>query len=493
MNRRLRSVFKHIVLATGYGLLGAIVFAAIGYIYFLETRPDLKIWHTARLDAEFTAERSNDVNTLAGYLEIEERVMQQLQQKVYDRIGAEDRRQIVRYHRGSMMDPDSRPANWNRTFELTPDRPAAGALLIHGLSDSPYSMRAIAESLYSHNVLSIGMRMPGHGTAPSGLVDVHWKDFVAAVRIGVNELKSRLGDAPLFIVGYSNGAALAVEYALAPLEGSMSPQADALVLLSPAIGVSPVAALARWQGRLGKIAGFKKLAWNSIEPEFDPYKYNSFAVNAGDQIHQLTSAIERRINNLAAAHGLIYFPRTIAFQSVVDATVPPQALLDRFFMKLDKSGGHQLVLFDVNRYSETEPLLRSDPDSFVKSLFEDPGLPFDLSLVTNVETTTEDVMVRFKLAQSPFVFDRPLMRAWPAEMFSMSHVAVPFPPDDPLYGGSHVPGDERVTLGSVHIKGERNLLQIPDGFFMRLRHNPFFDYMMKRIVEFLELESPDTS
>ena len=44
-------------------------------------------------------------------------------------------------------------------------------------------------------------------------------------------------------------------------------------------------------------------------------------------------------------------------------------------------------------------------------------------------------------------------------------------------------------MGSVYIRGERNLLTIPDSYFMRLRHNPFFDYMIGRLVEFLQLET----
>jgi esterase/lipase len=488
VNRTIRKILKHVSLAIGYGLLGAIVVATGGYIYLLESRPDLKVWHEARLDTEFTVEQTDTVSTLDAYLETEERVMQELQAEVYDRIAPADRRDIVRYNRGGSMDPESRTPNWNRTFELAPQRPVAGALLIHGLSDSPYSMRAIAQSLYEHDVLALGMRMPGHGTAPSGLVDVHWKDFVAAVRIGLKYLQQRMGDAPVFIVGYSNGATLAVEYALAPLEGLMIPQVDALVLLSPAIGVTPVAALARWQGRLGNLAGLSKLAWNSIELEFDPYKYNSFSVNAGDQIYRLTSEIERRIDNLAAAHGLEYFPRTLAFQSVVDATVPARALLDKFYMKLQKNGGHELVLFDVNRHTETEPLLKFDPESLTQSLLEDPGLPFNLTLVTNLDPATDDLVARNKIAQSPFGFDQPLEFSWPANVFSLSHVALPFRPDDPLYGAAHTAGDTRLTLGSVHIQGERNLLQIPDSYFLRLRHNPFFDYMMERIIDFLDLE-----
>lgn len=486
----MRNIIRHVLFALTYGVLVAVVIGLGIYFYLLQSRPDLKVWHTAELDQEFTADQSEDIPDLAAYLALEDRLMQQVRQRVYDRISPSDQRMLLRYHQGSRTDPESQPKNWNRTFELTPEQPIAGALLIHGLSDSPYSMRAIAQVLHQYNVQSLAIRMPGHGTAPAGLVDVHWQDFVAAVRIGLKHLRQHVAQGPIYIIGYSNGAALAVEYALMPLEGVMVPQVDALVLLSPAIGVSPVAAFARWQGRFGNLAGLAKLAWSSIQLEFDPYKYNSFTVNAGDQIYQLTTAIERRIANLAAGHGLRHFPRTIAFQSVVDATVPVEALLDRFFMKLEPDG-HELVLFDVNRFTETEPLLRNDPETLIQTLLENPSLPFDLSIVTNLDNTTEKVMTRTKIAQTPIVQDQPLDLSWPTEVFSLSHVAIPFPPNDPLYGAEHDPRDAGITLGAVTIRGEKNLLQIPDSYFLRLRHNPFFAYMMARILEFLRLDAPD--
>lgn len=488
---RTRRLIKHVGFALGYGMLVTLLILVGAYVYLLEQRPDLKVWHLAELDAEFTAEKSGSVSDLDAYRDLENHLVEQLQERVYDQIAPEDQRQLVRYHRGSWMDPESRPNNWNRTFELEVDEPVAGALLLHGLSDSPYSMRALAEILQKHGVWSVGLRLPGHGTAPSGLLAANWMDWAAAVRIGMRHLKQRLGDRPLYMFGYSNGAALAVEYSLSLLEGNIEPRVNALVLLSPAIGVSPIAALARWQARLGKIGDLKKLAWNSIEMELDPYKYNSFTVNAGDQIHRLTTEIDRRINNLLTAHGLQHFPRTIAFQSVVDATVPSRALLDRFYLRLEDNG-HELVLFDVNRFTEAEPLLRHDPETLVESLLEDPALPFGMTLVTNADSSTEEVVARRKRELSSVIQDKPLDLRWPAEVFSLSHVAVPFPPNDPLYGTAHIPGDPQVTLGAVTIRGERNLLQIPDSYFLRLRHNPFFDYMIERIIGFLGLEAAGT-
>ncbi len=179
------------------------------------------------------------------------------------------------------------------------------------------------------------------------------------------------------------------------------------------------------------------------------------------------------------------FPRVLAFQSVVDATVPPTALLDNLFLKLT-GDAHALVLFDVNRNTHSEPLLRSDPETLTQRLFADRALPFDLTLVTNAHIATDRVVARVKRAGEASPLDEPLELSWPSGVFSLSHVALPFPPHDPLYG-ARAPGEGTAgaNLGSVAIRGERNLLQIPDSFFLRLRHNPFFAYMAERVVGFL--------
>lgn len=88
------------------------------------------------------------------------------------------------------------------------------------------------------------------------------------------------------------------------------------------------------QGRISAVLGLDKLAWNSILPEYDPYKYNSFAINAGDQSYRLTLAIDERLDRLSKRKQLNGFPRVIAFQSAVDATVSVRAVIENFFERL---------------------------------------------------------------------------------------------------------------------------------------------------------------
>ena len=73
--------------------------------------------------------------------------------------------------------------------------------------------------------------------------------------------------------------------------------------------------------------------------------------------------------------------------------------------------------------------------------------------------------------------------AWPPDVYSLTHVAVPFAPDDPVYGrGENINGTYRgLPLGSLKPHGETHLLTAPLSQLMRLRHNPFFGYLEHRV------------
>ena len=248
-----RTTAKHAAWALLYAGAGGFLVAVVALVVHLNGRPDLKVWHTARLSEEFSAD--SRVESWAEYLALEDRLFDQLEAEVYDRIDPADRRHVARYHKGSLSDPQRWPRNWNRSFELSQKAPRAGVLLIHGMSDSPYSMRSLGERLSEEGASVVGLRVPGHGTAPSGLVDIEWQDMAAAVRIAARHLRESIGEQPLFVVGYSHGGALAVEHALDALENAQLPQWDRIVLLSPAIGITRLAALAVWQERLGHLLG----------------------------------------------------------------------------------------------------------------------------------------------------------------------------------------------------------------------------------------------
>ena len=384
MMDQLRFTLRHAWRLFFYGTIGVVLTLVFVFVLYLDSRADLDVWHTVDLDQEYTED--SDVSSFAEYLELEDRLFRQLDELVYNKTGPVGNDLINRYKRGSLSDPERWPRNWNRSFEMTVDDPKASVLLLHGLSDSPYSLRRLAERLHASGAHTLGLRVPGHGTAPSGLVKVRWQDMAAAVRLAVRHLAGQNADRPIHIVGYSNGAALAVEYTLSTLDDPTLPRVDSLVLLSPEIGITSAAALAIWQARLGSLLGMDKLAWNDILPEYDPYKYGSFAVNAGDLPYRLTVEIQRRIDLLQESGKIDAMPPVLAFSSVVDSTVLAPALVSNLFNRLP-TGGHELVLFDINAQAKIEPLLNWSPDEMLDVLESTVNPTFELKLVTK---TTRD-------------------------------------------------------------------------------------------------------
>ena len=473
--------------ALGYGLIGATVVAVVVYVRFLESRPDLSVWHLADLDEEYTA--ASRISDFGQYLELEKRLFAQLDRLVYAKVPRGPGNAINRYSRGSLTDPERWPVNWNRSFVLASDRPVAGVLLLHGLSDSPYSMRALGERLHAAGAWVLGLRIPGHGTAPSGLVEVRWQDMAAAVRLAARHVRKTVGDKPLYFVGYSNGGALAVEYALAALDDPSLPRPAGLVLLSPEIGVSAAAALAVWQARLGHLLGLEKLAWNSVLPEFDPYKYGSFAVNAGDVAYRITTHIQGQLGALAAAGKLAELPPILAFQSSVDATVSAPALVRHLFARLPPAD-HELVLFDINRNVETDELLRYDPRGDFEPLLNRVDRGFTLTLVTNESELTRRAVALTLEHGKPDPAGTADLGEWPADVYSLSHVALPFSPRDPIYGGLTAVESDGFQLGNLALRGERGVLQVSGTELLRLRWNPFFDYVEARTLAFMRLGAP---
>ncbi|MGD8656568.1 MAG: alpha/beta fold hydrolase, partial [Desulfobacterales bacterium] len=442
-------------------------------------------WHTERLTEEFTVDMTDEIQTFDDYRKLEDRLFAQLEKKVYARIPTGPEYALVRYSAGSAADPQPHRPNWNRSFEFTTDQPAGGVLLLHGMSDSPYSLRVLGETLMQRNYWVVGLRLPGHGTAPSGLKYVKWQDMAAAVRLGMVHLASKLEQKPIHIVGYSNGSPLALNYTLEALGNDALPVPASLVLISPSIGLHPAAALAKWKRRLSVLPGLGQMAWLSLIPEFDPYKYNSFATNAGEQVHSLTRSVARRIAR-APSDASSILPPMLVFKSTVDATVSVDAVVDRLLKHL-KPNRHNLVLFDINRFAAKSSLLIDDPAPFTARLTADKSLPFGLTLVTNANPDSRAVVAHYKPPFSTKASKaEPLHLAWPHGVISLSHVALPFAPDDPLYGQGPPAEKDALFLGQMAIQGERDLLKIPYSFLLRIRYNPFYVYLETRVLEWFD-------
>lgn len=488
----MKAIVRHLGLFFFYGLLGATLMAITVAVMYLVNRDDLSLWHQVNLDEEYEA--GDGTETFAEYLALEERLFAELDEKVVDEVTPGPENQLNRYARNALSSPDRWERNWNRSFELVPEAPVAGALLLHGMSDSPYSMHALAQRLYGEGVHVVGLRYPGHGTAPASLTRTRWQDMYGAVELAARYLDESLAGKPFYVFGYSTGGPLAVELSLRALEDDSVPLADGLVFFSPAMGITPIAALAPWQARLGRILGFKKMAWNSIEPEYDPFKYRSFPLNAAVQVWRLAEHVDARMTTAETEGRLADFPTVLSFQSVVDATIDAGAVGRVLFSRLPASSthsqDHEQVVYDLNRSTEIESMLSSDPWPILAAALADRSRQYDFTVVTNAGPASQEVERRTGARGNTEEVICGLEGSWPAGVYSMTHIAPTFPMDDPLYGGEpDVGAADTITLGNVVLRGESKALRLPAAGFLRQTYNPFFDDQYARLAYFIGLRA----
>ena len=187
---------------------------------------------------------------------------------------------------------------------------------------------------------------------------------------------------------------------------------------------------------------------------------------------------------MSATGELDDLPPILAFQSVADATVSVSAVVETLFSKLPR-GGHELVMFDINRLQELQPLIGNDEGPRVESLLAQAAPTFTLSFLTIENPTSHRMLLVQRRPEDPELQRYPLDLDWPLGVFSLAHVALPFAPDDPLYGTEPPHQPDTLFLGNAAMRGENGVLLVTPAAMLRLRWNPFYDHVERRTLDFL--------
>lgn len=330
-------------------------------------------------------------------------------------------------------------------YELLPD-PArcqggerSGFVLLHGLTDSPHLLRSVAESLQQHYPCALlhGLLLPGHGTVPGDTLKLNRKEWQAAVDYGVESLRG--GVDGVYLVGFSLGTALALDYADQHRDDSLL---QGLILLSPALTAANSYA---W---LSPYVRWVK-AWTGDSEEFDAARYRMLSMNAAAQFHLIT----RHLTDVD------FEPLTVPVFMVAtgDDTTVKSEPARQFFCDKTLTGQRHLLWYQSGR-AESAPAAMC------------PGI----ELVSGA--------------------------APESEVYSMSHVAIPVPPDDHHYGldgafsrclrmsdeeESRLCHEEesRAVFGETNLgaEGLYNGRQVRRGTF-----NPHYEAMIGQIVCFID-------
>ena len=357
------------------------------------------------------------------------------------------REMLARAHAGTTRSDLENIVDGNAPFELKPSTDAPrgiskpyrrGVLLTHGLSDSPYFMRHLAAFFRENGFRVMAILLPGHGTQPGDLLDVHWQEWARAIEFGADKLAEEVDE--VYLAGYSAGAALSINHSL------IDSRVRGMFLFSPALEISQRAALAYWHTLYSWLMPSAK--WVELKPDLDIFKYESFPKNAAVQMYLLTKLVAARIKG----HGL-HIPTFVA-ASLDDATVHASATLE--FISRTKHPASKLVLY------ATESAVLS------------PEVPLD----------------KIERVNSTFPEQR---------IFSSAHTAIVMPPEDAHYGeaGEYVnclhyhPQDMDkyqacLDKSNAAFQGEVTSGNLGKGLLRRLMYNPNYAALKDSMRRFIE-------
>jgi len=463
--------YRQLLKAAYYaGLASVAVLATIVLVFAVQASlrlTDLRAWHRAAPEGEFRAAAADAPASFDAYRELEERLFADVRRRVLEDSQAADTQTLSRYNPTSVVATLALDTMYNRSYELVPPgEPRGAVLLVHGLSDSPYSMRGLAELFLAEGYYVLAL--------------------YGAVVLAAKHAAARAGPGKPFVAGgHSTGAALVTLYSLRALDDPSLRRPEQLYLVSAAIGISEFAVLTNVLSALSFIPWFEKSRWMDVTPEYDPYKYNSFPVNAANQIYTLTRVIQSTLDDLEPTGKLDEMPRVHMFQSIVDSTVTANQVIRGLLARLP-AAGHELVVFDINRFEKLEGLIAPGPLESLEQLRAAVDLPFRLTLIGNRSRDTRATAAYTREAGASAVTFEELPFEWPPGVFSVGHVALPFPVDDPVYGLTPPPvAEPGFNLGALAVKGESGVLVVGLGAFSRVRSNPFFNVIRASVIESL--------
>ncbi len=209
----------------------------------------------------------------------------------------------------------ARELYFNMPFELKPEHPnGEGVLLVHGLGDSPYSNRDIANHLARRGYLVRTILLPGHGSKPGDLKLPTVKDWQSIVAHHAKLLSKDVKT--VWLGGYSTGANLVTDYAI------NHPSIAGLLLISPAFkpGIDKV--------KYAPVAKYF-IDWADKDKETNIARYDSLPMNGAAVYYQTTQAVDQTLQNTSSYNKPVFI-----MMSEADSVIDTQFVLDTFTQKM---------------------------------------------------------------------------------------------------------------------------------------------------------------
>ena len=201
---------------------------------------------------------------------------------------------------------------WSHHAVDPTDGPAPGALVLHGFTGNPSSMRGLAETLAAEGLHVELPRLPGHGTTIEDMLTTGWADWTAEVESAYQRLAARAGQGRRRRAEHGRlaGAVGALEH----------PDVAGLVLVNPATKPQPPEVMTMLADMLA--AGTEVapgIGSDIADPDVHESAYD------GSPLRPLTSFIDEGLAPMAARYGELTMPLLLSRRARTTSSSRPRA------------------------------------------------------------------------------------------------------------------------------------------------------------------------
>ncbi|MDO6477347.1 hypothetical protein Q4520_18140 [Alteromonas sp. 1_MG-2023] len=258
-----------------------------------------------------------------------------------------------------------------------------GFLLIHGLTDSPYLMSGLRDSIKSKYKCALirAIVLPGHSTIPGHSRAMSYGQWLNATTYGVQSFKGIDNIDSVYVMTFSTGAPLIIRHLAETTEDN---KVKGAVFISAAIKAK------HWAAPFSGVAKHF-IHWTDVTNEQDAARYESFSSHAGAEFYLLTKVLHEEKYQFRK-------PIFVAI-SADDSTVSAEAAL-KYFCNAETS--KKTLIWYQHAHTE-EPL-------------------------SNFEEDIGDCRNHILLVEAE------KMKNKPDNYISFSHTSLSIPPNDPHYG-----------------------------------------------------------
>ena len=144
-----------------------------------------------------------------------------------------------------------------------------GALVLHGFTGSPVSMRPLAESLAAAGFAVEMPRLPGHGTSVEDLAETGWDDWLTEAERALEAVKARTPGGAVVAAGLSMGGALTAALA----EGH--PELAGIVLINAPMAAPAELAASLEEMLAGGMDIIDSIGGDIADPDADEVSYEA--------------------------------------------------------------------------------------------------------------------------------------------------------------------------------------------------------------------------